>query len=433
MFKKIIQKRLEKAVRKYFKKHNPKLIVVVGGAGKTTTKMAIATLLATKYRVQLEESNHNTEMSVPLAILGIRYPENIRSITAWLKVLRAARIRIKAPTGVDVIVQELGTDHPGEIPHFGTYLRPDIAVVTSIIPEHMEFFKTMDAVAQEELSIAGFSALTIVNRDDTPEEFAQYAKTTNISTYGLQPNAEYNFQIMGGSPLDGYTGNWVSPEFGQVQANIRLVGEHNVKAGVVAGAIGAKLGMNAVEIAAGLAKITPVSGRMRILPGYRETTLIDDTYNSSPEAAKAALRTLYQIESPQRIAILGNMNELGGMSPGAHKEVGEMCDSGLLDWVVTIGDDAARFLAPAARARGCQVESFMSPLDAGAFVNKVMRPHAVVLAKGSQNGVFAEEAIKMLLAHIDDEQLLVRQSPAWLAKKNAQFEAKYFSEVPVKK
>ncbi len=430
MFKKLVQKHLEKLTRKYFRRHHPKLIVVVGGAGKTTTKTAIATVLSTKYRVQLEESNINDQFAVPLAILGIKYPENIHSIGTWLKVFKAMRIRIKSPTGVDVIIQELGTDHPGEIPHFATYLKPDIAVVTSVVPEHMEFFKTMDAVAQEELSVAGFSNLTVINRDDVPQEFAKYADTTNITTYGLTAESEYHFDTIAGAPLDGYTGNFISPEFDPMQVSIRLVGEHNLKAGVAAGLIGAKMGMNALEISTGLAQITPVSGRMRILPGYRGTTLIDDTYNSSPAAAVEALRTLYQIDAPQHIAILGSMNELGGMSAKAHTEVGEMCDPGLLDWVVTIGADAARYLAPAARARGCQVESFVSPLDAGAFVNKVMQPGAIILAKGSQNGVFAEESVKMLLAHIDDEKKLVRQSPKWVATKNAQFESKYYSEVP---
>lgn len=431
MLKKLIQRRLEKYIRKYFKKHHPKLIVVVGSNGKTTTKTAIATVLATKFRVQLEEGNINDQFAVPLAILGVRYPskEELRSIFTWHKVFKAMRIRIKEPTGVDVIVQELGTDHPGEIPHFGTYLKPDIAVVTSVSPEHMEFFGTLDNVAKEELSVASYSNLTIVNRDDVSQEFAKYANTTNISTYGLEAGAEYSFEIIGGAPLDGYTGNWISPEYNKVQATVKLVGEHNLKAGVVAGAVGAKLGMNAADIVVGLSKIQSVNGRMRILRGFRETILLDDTYNSNPKSAEEALRALYQVDAPQRIAVLGSMNELGNMSGEAHKNLGELCDPNLLDWVITIGADAARYLAPAAKARGCQVESFTSPLDAGAFANKVMNPGAVVLLKGSQNGVFAEEAVKILLARIEDEDYLVRQSPDWMKIKNAQFEAKLYSEI----
>lgn len=429
MFKKHVQNKLEKLVRKYFRKHHPKLIVVVGGAGKTTTKTAIATVLATKYRIQMEDSNHNTWLSVPPAIMGVRYPDKVHSIRAWRRVFKAMRIRIKSPTGVDMIVQELGTDRPGEIPHFGTYLKPDIVVVTAVVPEHMENFADMNAVAAEELSAAGFSDLTIVNRDDVSEEYAKYADTTNISTYGVNSDAEYWFEITSGSPLEGYRGNLMTPEFGSTPTVINLVGEHNLRAGIAAGMIGAKLGMSAAEIAAALPQIQPVSGRMNVLRGFRGTTIIDDTYNSTPKAAEEALRTLYQIETSQRIAILGSMNELGEMTSYAHGEIGRMCDPSLLDWVITIGADADRYLAPAAKTRGNNVASFASPQEAGAFANKVMNPGAVVLVKGSQNGVFAEEAVKILLAHIDDEQKLVRQSPAWMKIKQDLFEVKFYSEV----
>ncbi len=151
MFKKLVQSKLEKQVKKYFQKHpEVKLVVVTGSVGKTSTKRAIATLLSKRYRVQMENTNHNTEMSVPLGIMGVEYPVgNVKSFSAWLRVFRAMNYRIKAPTGVDVIVQELGSDGKGQIAHFSTYLRPEIAVITGVTPEHMEFFGTIDAVAEE--------------------------------------------------------------------------------------------------------------------------------------------------------------------------------------------------------------------------------------------------------------------------------------------
>src|SRR5690606_18500166 len=127
MFKTHIQKKLESYVQKYFVRHpDVKLIVVAGSVGKTSTKTAIATVLAYRYRVRMHKGNHNTGFSAPLAILGIEYPENIRSLWAWMGVFRQARRRIKQPADVDVIIQELGTDKPGDIAEFGRYLRPDI-------------------------------------------------------------------------------------------------------------------------------------------------------------------------------------------------------------------------------------------------------------------------------------------------------------------
>src|SRR5690606_21454813 len=114
------------------------LVVVVGSVGKTSTKIAIGTVLNEKFRIRLHEGNHNSELSAPLAILGVEFPDDIRKLGQWWAVFKAIKLRLKQPTNVDVIVQELGTDRVGQIPHFGTYLKPDIAVVTSVSAEHME-------------------------------------------------------------------------------------------------------------------------------------------------------------------------------------------------------------------------------------------------------------------------------------------------------
>ena len=165
--KNYVREKVEGYTKSYFAAHpEVKLVVVTGSVGKTSTKIAIATMLGEKFRVRFHEGNHNTEMSAPLAILGIKYPDDIKSIGAWRQVFRAAEARILQPHDVDVIVQELGADHPGDIADFGRYLHPDIAVVTAITPEHMEFFQTMGAVAQEELAAANFSKLAVINRED---------------------------------------------------------------------------------------------------------------------------------------------------------------------------------------------------------------------------------------------------------------------------
>lgn len=423
MFKTLIQKYLEYLTKKYLKRHQPKIVVVVGSVGKTGTKVAIATVLSEKYRVRLHEGNHNTHMSVPLSIMGIQYPDNIRSFNEWRTVFAAAKLRIKGEKDVDVIVQELGTDRPGDIIQFSKYLKPDIAVVTAVSDEHMEFFGALDKVAEEELSVAKFSTLTIVNRDDVAGRFAQYAETKTITTYGLSEPAEYRLEIAEASPLEGRIGRLISPEWESVPVTVQLIGSHSLKAVAAAGAVAAKLGLTSEQVAVGISKVKPTPGRMQVLRGLNDTTLIDDTYNASPLAVKAALITLYEIDSPQRIAILGSMNELGDQSAQLHELVGKDCDPNKLDWVVTIGEEAEKYLAPAAKRNGCQVRSFSSPYQAGGFVNSVMKPGAVILAKGSQNGVFAEEAVKVLLHATEEEHSLVRQSPTWMQRKQQQFTA----------
>lgn len=422
MFKMFVQKKLEKYVKKYFKKHpEVKLVVVAGSVGKTSTKRAIATVLSQKYRVAMHEGNHNTEMSIPLAIMGVAYPEKVHSIGAWLAVFRAMRKRISDPTGVDVIVAELGTDHPGEIAHFGTYLKPDIGVITGIAEEHMAAFQTLDAVAQEEMGVANFSKVAIINRDDIDSKYAELLTNPNIDTYGTTGAAEYRFEIKDFTLEKGYVGEVITPEYAEsIAATIKVIGEHSLRPPMGAVAVAIKLGLGPSEIAAGLKQIRAVPGRMQVLRGMEDAIIIDDTYNSSPLSASLALQTLYSIQAPQRIAILGTMNELGTMSAVEHEKLGAMCDPSLLAWVVTVGDEAEKNIAPSARARGCQVRSFKTALEAGAFVHTVMEPGAAILAKGSQGDVYLEEAVKMIAMMTEDDKL-VRQSADWMRIKDEFF------------
>lgn len=423
MFKKFIQSKLEKAVKKYFKKHpEVKLVVVVGSVGKTSTKIAIGTVLNEKLRVRLHEGNHNSELSAPLAILGIEYPSEIRRIGQWMAVFKAVRARIKQPADVDVIVQELGTDGIGQIPHFGTYLTPDIAVVTSVSPEHMQAFKTMDAVAAEELSAANYSKWALINRDDIPGEYASNITDPGLNTYGTDATAEYRFTSDDYTFEDGFSGTFTTPEWSNAEpATLHLVGEHSIRFAVAAGAVGVKLGLSQAEVTSGMAKIRPVSGRMNILRGLNESIIIDDSYNSSPLAAASALRALYQMNVPQRIAVLGSMNELGDMSEAQHIAIGKLCDPVELAHVITVGEAAEQYLAPAARANGCHVVSFKSAIDAGAYTHKFLEKGAAVLFKGSESNIYLEEGIKIILHATESESQLVRQSPEWLEKKRAFF------------
>ncbi len=423
MFKAYVQKRLESYVKEYFKKHpKVKLVVVAGSVGKTSTKVAIGTILSEHFRIRLHEGNHNDVLSAPLAILGVEYPKNIRNIIEWLAAFRAARKRIDAPTDVDVIIQELGSDRIGQVPHFGTYLSPDIGVVTAVSSEHMEFFKTIDNVAAEELSAANFSKLALINKDDIDGQYAKYLTNANIDTYGTSASAEYHFIGMDYTPKDGHVGMFYAPEFSDpMPATIQLLGEHTLRPVIAAMAVGVKLGMNTSELERGIKKVYSLPGRMNKLRGVNNTTIIDDTYNSSPLAAESSLRVLYQLLVPQRIAVLGDMNELGDTSVAEHEELGKFCDPNQLSWVVTVGSLSEKYLAPAARAKGCQVKSFENAILAGAFVRDVAEKGAVILFKGSQGGIYLEEAVKTMLHSSDDELKLVRQSSKWMKVKNKFF------------
>lgn len=422
MLKNLVTKLLERQAKRLLKQFNPKIVAVTGSVGKTSTKLAIATVLSKRYKVLAHYGSYNTPIALPLAMFDMHLPLRLRHPLSWFKVYQAMSQKLKQPYPYEVLVLELGANAPGDIEYFRRYIKPDISVVTAVSEEHMEFFGTIEAVAQEELCVSGFSNLTLINRDDISADYTKYVPDNiNIDTYGTSGVAEYHFLIDNYVPGQGFTGKFVSPEYKQQPVTLQVVGEHSIRAVVAAGAVGIKMGLSADQIAAGLQEIRPVNGRMNLLRGMENTTIIDDTYNASPIAMIAALQTLYSFPAPQHIAILGSMNELGAYSKEAHEQVGKACDSGMLDWVITIGAEAEKYLAPVAQARGCRVRSFMSPYEAGAEAHKLMQPGAVILAKGSQNHVFAEEAVKVILHSTEEESQLVRQTADWLAIKEEQF------------
>jgi UDP-N-acetylmuramoyl-tripeptide--D-alanyl-D-alanine ligase len=422
MQRKFIQKILEHYVKCYFKKHpEVKLIAATGSIGKTSTKRAVATLLAEKYRVIFHAGNHNTHMSVPLSILDIKYPENYKKFRSWLPVFALARRRLKEPPQADIIIAELGTIEPGNIAHFGTYLTPYVSVTTAVTHEHMEAFRDIDTVAKEELGVANFSKEVFINRDDIDEKFDAVFTNKNVYTYGIESLANYRLRIESFHLSDGYTISLTVPEFKKsVTAKVKVVGEHSLRPIIGAVAIAAKLGLSPKEITNGLLKFQPTPGRMNLLKGVNDSIIIDDTYNANPLSANSALQTLYELQADQKIAILGSMNELGTASASEHKKLGLSCDPSQLAYVITIGDQAKKYLAPAARSKGCQVKSFKKSTEAGEFARTILKRHSAILVKGSQNNIYSEEAIKALCKQAEFTKL-VRQDEKWLKTKEEFF------------
>ena len=407
---------LEAQVKRLRKKHHFKVVAVAGSAGKTSTKFALAQLLATQKKVQFQEGNYNDRLTVPLVFFGHQQP-GLFNIFAWAKIIISNYRISRKHYPYSYVVVELGTDGPGQIQKFA-YLQPEIVVLTSIAEEHMQYFGSIDEVAKEEMAVHEFAKLLVVNIDDTNRK---YLEGCNFTSYGLNENADYKFTKLAAEDLHKPSAELVLSNGTKIQVTLNMLGRQGAKICLAAATVGDMLGYSNADIIQGLESIRPVAGRLMVLNGKNNSKILDDTYNASPIAVKAALDVLYSAKSNQRIAILGSMNELGSSSSDCHREIGAYCDPKKLDLVVTIGDQAADHLAPAAREAGCQVNSFSSPYEAGEYVAGMMKPGAVVLAKGSQNGVFAEEAVKLLLDHPRDAKKLVRQSDYWLAQKSKQF------------
>jgi UDP-N-acetylmuramyl pentapeptide synthase len=393
-------------VRRLLKKNHITVVGVAGSLGKSGTKRAVATLLSQKYRVRWQDGNYNDLVSVPLVFFGLSMPSLFNPF-AWLRCFIKMNQEVNN-YAYEIVVLELGTDGPGQLDKFGKYLQLDIGIVTRIAPEHMEFFGDIEAVAKEELSIQAFSKSLIVH-DDAAKEYKRLL-TASFSTFGDAQNATAKFDYS--PPKLG-----VSFDGQRVEAIVQLLGRQQMW-GLAAAALAAyQLGVPKEQIQAGLKKITAMPGRMQKLEGIKDSTIIDDTYNANAEAMIAALDVLYDLDAPQKIAVLGNMNEMGKLSQSVHSSVGHYVDPKKVDLLITLGKDANRYLAEAAQQRGCKVMSCKTPYEVGDVLKKKLQNHGVVLLKGSQNGVFLEEAIKSILKNPEHTSKLVRQSPIWLARK----------------
>lgn len=405
-------------VRRLRRRNNFKIIGVVGSIGKTSTKLAIAQVLEGNVRTRYQKGNYNDIVSVPLVFFGQEMP-SLWNVFSWLKIVFQNEIQIHSKYPFDVVVVELGTDAPGQIGQFRKYLHLDVAVLTAVTPEHMEFFGSIENVAEEEWSVSFFSDVVFANKDlcrVIPENIEHRKVVFYGTDFGSTYKIENVSRTKDGFSFDiSYNGEKVMKVLHNAFSEVQL---YSLDAAI---ALAREFKISDEKIKKSLDKIQSFNGRMQKLKGIKNSLIIDDTYNASPHAVKMALDSLYTQPAAQRIVILGMMNELGNTSKKEHEKVGKYCDPKFLNLVVTVGKDANLFLSPAARENGCEVYEAKNSVEAGDFVAGKIKEGAVILAKGSQNGVFAEEALKPLLADKADISKLVRQDKEWMNKKHLTF------------
>ena len=422
MFDAFFIKKLQARAREYFAAHpDIRVVVVAGSIGKATTRRALASVLSKSYRVRMHENHRKSPDYIAAEVLGITLSEK-PSLFEWLGALKAAKLRVRSEKDVDIIIQEINTTQPGDFAKVATYLQPSLAVLTGITPEQMEVFGSFEAVANEYMSIGAFSNYLLINRDDIDSQLAQLETNPNFSTYGSGGAAEYRFEIDGIDAMTGYEGRFVGIEREPIKAHVGVIGEHMLRAVVAAYAAAVRIGMTDDQILSGVEPLRPLPGRMNPLNGLGDTVVIDDSHDARPASVAAALQTLYSLDTdavPQRIAVLGDVQQLGQLAKEQHEKLGAMCDPSLVTWYVLVGKDMEMYLAPVAKGRGCQVHIARNAIEAAEFVRSVTEAGAVILVTGS-GSLYLEEAVKNL-TDISAHHELVRQSADVLAKKNAFF------------
>ena len=290
------------------------IIGITGSAGKTTTKEILAALLSEKFKVNKTVANNNNHIGVPLTILSTNEKHQ-------------------------VLVAELGTNHFGEIPYTAAITSPDLALITNIGDSHLEYLKNRKGVFNEKSALFNETikrgGKVFINNDD--KILKEFGKTVKGKvTFALKEKADYK------AIIKGYD-KFAKPQIeirnkkNSFAATLPLSGEKNVLNFTAAYAIASELGLTNSQIQKAVKKIKSYNKRLEI-KNYKKFTLIDDTYNANPDSMKSSLEILDKIESrKKKIAVLGDMFELGSESKLKHFELASSINKTNVDEVYTIG------------------------------------------------------------------------------------------------
>lgn len=431
MLSTFLQYILRKLSSVIIKKYRPSVVGITGSIGKSSTKETTSKVLSSRFSVRANYKNYNNEIGLPLTIIGASQSPG-RSIVGWFKVLGRGigLLLVRDKNYPEMLVLEMGADKPGDIQYLVGIAPCKVGILTYISHAHTEYFKTIKRIAQEKRTLIASlpsDGFAILNYDSPLVVENAYVTRAEMVTYGFREGADIratdvnlltepgelmplglNFKVTyRGSVVPIFLPGFVS------QAIIPAA-----LAGIASGIV---FGINIVEAAEALREVKPLSGHMRPLAGVKNTLIIDDTYNSSPEPSKSALevlKTLTPGPSGRRIAVLGDMLELGPETSAAHREIGFKVVEMGIDYLITVGE-ASKDTAAAALEAGMNedhITRFDKSDEAKKFVQEKMKQGDVVLIKGSQ-GSRMEKIVKEVMAEPQKAgELLVRQDEYWLAK-----------------
>jgi len=409
LFVNMLRAFLRKLAQLMIWRHRPGIIGVTGTAGKTSTKLAIAAVLSSRRRVRVSSGNLNNELGLPLAILGDWSEDELRLVSRatpagsrkgekmkfWLKVIATSAWRVVFPTDEypEILVLEYGADRPGNIKALLEIARPNVSVITAIgeIPVHVEFYPGPQEVAREKgrlieyLPVGGFA---ILNGDDPLARGLQARTRAKIATFGFEKGNDIRISRFENKIKDGVpAGISFKLENGASIVPVRIeraFGRAHAYAAAAAAAVGVTFGMNLVTISEALAHYAPPESRMTFVKGIKESWIIDDAYNASPLATQSALEALASIPAKRKVAVLGDMLELGKFTIEAHERAGLQA-ARAANVLVTVGPNA-RFMAEGARKgrmKSANIYAFENIDEAERSIKALIKKGDLVLVKGS--------------------------------------------------
>ncbi len=401
MFRKILQFILKILSKLVLWKYKPIVVAVTGSVGKTSTKEAIYAVLKCRFeagQIRRTQKNYNTEIGVPLTIFGLE--TGGKSIFAWanrfVKIFLMIIFRKKYP---NILIIEMGADRPGDIEYLTKFVKPKVGIITAIgeIPVHVEFFKNPSELAREKkklIDCLGQKGVAVLNYDDQiVKSMAQNIKS-KVLTYGLEKGAEVwatNYELRTSSEENNFGEITFKLNYKGSAVPVKLrniLGRHQVYPALAAAAVGIIFNLNLVDISEGLRNLKFLPGRMKLIKGVKNTLIIDDSYNAAPLSTLAALDTLNNFskeKSNRKIAVLGDMLEIGPYAPDVHKRVGRKVAE-MADLLFVVGQ-RSKFISQGAQEKGMskdKIFEFCNSDQAKKKVQQEIEQNDVILIKASR-------------------------------------------------
>lgn len=423
IFKSVIVSILTFEAKLLLRRTKPKIIAITGSVGKTSTKDAVYHVLRKKISARKSEKSYNSEIGVPLSVLGL---DNAwQNPFLWLKniidgMLHALLTR-KYP---EVLVLEMGVDRPGDMKKLTEWIKPDIVILTALpeVPVHVEFFSSPEEVISEKLELVNSlkdDGILIYNNDD--QRVREVAQSIRQKAIGYARYSETDY-VAKGDEINYAHGVPTGQKFTilknhqEVNCEVKeTIGVSSIYNFAAAMAVAECFSVTMQEAAEWLKDFDSPPGRMRLIPGIKDTLIIDDTYNSSPTALNSALSTLKETKGFRRkIAVLGDMLELGKFSVEAHRSSGVQVAE-CADILITVGV-RSRIIAESANGSGMKESNIIQydeAVRAGRELQTLIQPGDLILVKGSQS-MRMEKIVEDIMAKPEEaDTTLVRQSSFW--------------------
>lgn len=352
-------------------------IGVTGSVGKTSTKDMVHAVCSQKYKTGKTQANLNTNIGISMCVLDF-------------------------DSDIEVAVLEMGTDHPGEIDQVVRVFQPQIGLITNIGQSHLENFGTRENIFRGKMEIANYFTaddLLIIQQGPDFLRKEQIASEYRVQSVGIEEDND--FVVTG----IGFT-NKLGTEFDlrykgeSTHFDLPVLGVHHALNAAQAVAVGVELGIPMSDAAKGLSSLQITAGRLDIKSekGMKDAVIIDDAYNASPDSMRAGIKTLLSMEGPRKVAILGDMFELGEQTREFHRDIGKFAAEAGVDLILGVGDLSKELV----EAAGSNAQHFETKQDLMAKLPQLIENNDVILIKASR-GMALDEVVDYLLSNKENQ------------------------------